>query len=65
MTFEVLSEADVLARYKRAAGKEKRRTITVLADLTATSRSEMVDWLRAKGVLSEEDVKTKFARRKP
>lgn len=54
MTFSVLSEADVLARYKKTPVKDRRQIVTVLADLTASRRCDMVNWLKVKGVWTDE-----------
>lgn len=50
MLFTVLSEMDVLARYKKAEMNRKYQAVTVLSDLTASTRAEMEAWLKERGV---------------
>ncbi len=47
MTFCILSEKDVLAKMQRATNKNY--ILTVVSDLTGSSRGEMSAWLSERG----------------
>ena len=54
MVFTVMSEREIIGRYLRTPVKDRRNIVTVLADLTASRRCDMVEFLQKKGVWTEE-----------